>query len=490
MNVVILVPRKDCLPEDFTRTVNGMADICPNIHWAIPTQGGNPLSSMLRSGIATCQIITVSAEVFDIAADGFNKCATNRLRTSIPHDLFTHREADFRKYPRNLKFTVLIGNAGGSFADIMRIPDVSAIVAAYATLNTTLELYDGSLPGNNIFAIEFRRAHFTLYPQVNVPLHPNRFYNYALYNPCPLRFFTRRVRRNTTSLQLSSTSIIVFLACILPLGFAITLVYICKNSAAVRNFSTLSQLVLFLVATFVGRAPANIRSEETGRKVLLAGWLIGTFFLGSYLQSYITAESYAPIFQREVEDVETLKRLMETKKIIPCFEIDATISPQGLQTKLFPESISYIKVGCGNCYVKKLVEECFRLTRQGTHVYIRPCCFYDHSVAQKQGLVESLDSFFLYQRQATVHRNMPFRHQHRRVILEVSESGMDIHEAKKVDLMSTKESELVVVASKSRFICIYVTGCASSVVVLCLEILAYKFLHQSSRRSYILSFMM
>lgn len=115
-----------------------------------------------------------------------------------------------------------------------------------------------------------------------------------------------------------------------------------------------------------------------------------------------------------------------------------------------------------------------RLAQLGTHAYIRPCCPYDDFDPTEWALMRSADCFFMYQRQVLVLRNMHLRHQHRRVLLAVAESGLDSYEARKVARPPSERREVPLVTSNRILYWAYIVGCSIAGIALWLEVIAYK----------------
>ncbi|KAH9363375.1 hypothetical protein HPB48_006481 [Haemaphysalis longicornis] len=473
--VAIFLPWPDNLPLAFAKDLNTWAIACPQIHWVISAKDNAAIDSKMLSDFGACQVVTVSPTVIEGPVNGFNRCAEYRRKDYVPYNFLRLREGDFKRYPRNLELTVTTGHAGAVYRDASVSPEVSAVLAAYAALNTTLQPLKSS-SRRDVLVLEERRAHFSLYPKASQTLFPYIYYYYALYKPCQMCFFAQRVPINYWASQLSASRLFVLAVLISSLGAAVMFVYILSNNSARWN---LTILVMFMVSTLFGRAPPCVNSKNTTTKILLACWAIGTFFVGSFILSDVTAETYTSTFHRQVESVNDLNALSTAKKMFPCIDVNIGLDALRRKIRLFSaetlRALSTCK-GCLNFYSPK---HCIRLAQRGTHAYIRPCCPYDDFDPNEWGLMRSGDSFFMYQRQVLVLRNMHLRHQHRRVLLAVAESGMDSYEARKVGRPPSERREVPFVTSNRILFWAYVSGCSIAGIALCLEVIEFKFSKKS-----------
>ncbi|KAH9372364.1 hypothetical protein HPB48_000518 [Haemaphysalis longicornis] len=230
-----------------------------------------------------------------------------------------------------------------------------------------------------------------------------------------------------------------------------------------------------LASTFLGRSPQTLGTTGATLKALLTLWLFGTLIVGLYLQSHITADVYAPSFSREVEDINEFEKLLEANRVLSCLEFT-----------FFTTALVHIKIP----FIKKLgsiikdrpydfiplgeQNGCDRRVRLGGHVHVRPCCSYDEYIAFQQGLAKGRGSFQMYHRVATMLSNLPQRRQHHRLLLAISESGMDYHYKRNVGLVHFNEGKILIPRSFSSFMWLFATGCISAMLVLFFECVSFR----------------
>ncbi|KAL1477999.1 hypothetical protein MTO96_035305 [Rhipicephalus appendiculatus] len=69
---------------------------------------------------------------------------------------------------------------------------------------------------------------------------------------------------------------------------------------------------MVLLSSFLGRSPQDLSIAASPTRLAVLAWLLGTFFIGNYLQSSITASRSIPVFSAEIKTKEqVLKRLHE-----------------------------------------------------------------------------------------------------------------------------------------------------------------------------------
>ncbi|KAH9370258.1 hypothetical protein HPB48_007405 [Haemaphysalis longicornis] len=400
-------------------------------YFLFSVRGNETLSLHHLRAHLDCQVLYVSPSFIREPTDSFNSCAPGRLSTRLPLAVFERPEGDEKMFPRNLQL-VAATKFGATFQqNIRRFPEAMAVIKAYAALNTTLSLYDPTKEGNAAFPVSERMAHFGLFPTPLTVLPNNLYFSHALYPPCRLCFFTRRVVGITIPLSLSLFSFLVFATYLLVIIFVAAILCPCCGQPCKNQPAEMSVVTLYLLAASLGRSPEPLHFNDTGRKFLIGTWLLGTFFAGAYLQSCITAETYVPEFSNEVQDIADLEKRIDAGSIMPCIDYDTYWILRDSGTALSKKLLTIINQNIKDSVDNKALDKCFRLAVGGSHIYIRPCGRYDSFLALQWGLVKGEDTFQMYLRESEMLKNCPVRHQHRRVLLAVSESGMDIHEGEK-----------------------------------------------------------
>ncbi|KAH9380217.1 hypothetical protein HPB48_003301 [Haemaphysalis longicornis] len=343
---------------------------------------------------------------------------------------------------------------------------------AYAALNTTLIPLGTGVRIPHYWLILDRRADIDVDPKPFFKQRTHNFYFYAMYPPCHMCFFTRLVASKRSSLPRDSGDLITFVFSFLLLALAIAIVshHLHRRGHSAR----LSAVVLFLASTFLGRSPQTPRSAGATLKTLLALWMLGTFIVGSFLQAHITADISAVSFNLEVEDLEVFEELLDAGKLLPCIDYNFMLyALEHFQTPFLKKLASVISTRAKDCVILGGENGCHRRVHQGSHAYVRSCCSYDVSVAFQQGLRKGRGSLQMFHRAVTMLPNLPERRQHRRLLLAISESGLDFVHKMKAAPVSFDEGNLLVPHPFSNYVSVFAIGCISAILALCCEVIIF-----------------
>ncbi|KAH9377553.1 hypothetical protein HPB48_007863 [Haemaphysalis longicornis] len=472
--VIIFLPWLLNIPKGFPDIVKNTATTAVKTHWVISTAANKSLDWIPKMPLVACQVVFVSPTHVDEPVNGFADCNHARRNTSIASEVFRLREGDAKKYPRNLKLTIV---RSGKLVDA--VPEVAALMEAYAVLNTSLIKVDyGILPAGD-YAIMSRDADINVEPKPFFKSRAYNFYFYAMYPPCHICFFTRIVTGKGSLLPQDSANLVVLIFMFFVLALAIIFVSLCVPSGDHPN--RLPEIITFLVSTFLGRSPKSLRATGATLKALLSLWMFGTLIAGFYVQSHITADIYAPRFSREVEDIQELDKLLDAKRVLPCVDISFYMRAfEHLETPLLKKVASITNTRPQECIRVDGKNGCYGLVHRGKHVYVRPCCSYDEYIAFQQGLVKGRGSLQMYHRVATMLPNFPQRRQHRRLLLAISESGMDFQRKKRVGLKHLNEDKMLIPRPFSNVMWVFLTGCVNAVLVFCFEIFRFRVFRNDS----------
>ncbi|KAH9376104.1 hypothetical protein HPB48_014494 [Haemaphysalis longicornis] len=465
--VVIFLPWLLNLPKGFPGTVDVFAMQAVHIHWVVSTDTAMPLDWIPKLRLGACQVLTVSRTYIDEPKNGFGNCALSRRNTSSAQ-VFRLREGDAKKYPRNLNLTIIHPNG-----DVSAVPEVAALIEAYASLNTSLNWLQNPIQIPREFFIRARLADIDIVPN---PLFENELYNLylnAMYPPCNICFFTRLVAAKGSFLARDSANIIVFISSFFLLALAIVIV---SRSLDSRELHTkCSAVIFFLASTFLGRSPQTLCMAGVTLRTLLALWMFGTLIVGSYLQSYITTDICVKSLAHEVEDLQEFEKLLDERRILPCVDFSfLTTAVHYFKSPFLKKLAAVIRTRPTNCVIPDRQEGCYSLVHQGKYAYVRPCCSYDEHIAFRRGLVKGRGNLQMYHRVARMLPNLPHRRQHRRLLLAIFESGMDVHHERKDGGMHFDEGNILIPHPFSHYMMVFAIGCACSIMVFFAEVIKFS----------------
>ncbi|KAH9383017.1 hypothetical protein HPB48_023658 [Haemaphysalis longicornis] len=471
--VAIFLPWRTNLPEDFVAKLDELAHLAVQTHWVISTKEKESLDWVKTLPVGACQVVTVSETSIQEPVNGYSKCNAQRKNTSVASQVFSLREAAPTKYPANLKLKIVSPYRLKPDGHTDVVPEVAAVLLAYFTLNTTVILFGRHEWGMSDVLVQSRLADMDIFPTTFSWILKNRFYFYAMYPPCHICFFTRRVQGKVCLLLEGTTTIISSVFTIAVFALVMIIMYRCLECQV--NSKSVSPAVLFLTSTFFGRAPCNIRCSLISTKILLASWMFGTFFVGCYLQSQITADIYAPSSVREVENIEALQKLMDSGNVLPC--IDRTSVPalyHNMESEFSKKLTSTIRSRAQECVVEDAMKTCCRLGLPQKRVCVRPCCSYDVILAHQHGLMKGSGDINMYQRVSLMLRNFPQRQQHRRLLLAISESGLDFFQERKAGVAHPSEGIITVKYPFFNYLWAFAIGCVSATFAVCFELLSAR----------------
>ncbi|KAH9376108.1 hypothetical protein HPB48_005661 [Haemaphysalis longicornis] len=466
--VVIFLPWVASVPKEFPGIVDIAGTVAFKTQWVVSTDDTESFDwiSKLRHG--ACQVVAVFPTHIEEPENGFANCALRR-NISNASQVFRHREADARKYPRNLKLTIVSLND-----DATAVPEVAALIEAYETLNTSLIQLDPLIGVPGYLLVHTRSADIDVHPKILIHEFAQNYYFYAMYPPCHICFFTRVVAGKGSSLPQDGVTLVIFICSFLIL--ALSIVFVSCHLPSSANPTKYSVMIMYLVSTFLGRSPQNPRMAGYTLKTLLSLWMLGTFIVGSYLQSHITADIYAPSLKREVEDLQELAELIDAGRILPCMDYSFLLTAfySYLQNPFMKKMMFLSYRNSKNCVSYDRQSRCYWQAHQGRHVYVRPCCSFDEYISFQQGLLKGRGTLQIYHRVVTMLPHLPERRQHRRLLLAIAESGMDFQQQKKVGAVPSAEGEIFIPHPFFDYMCVFASGCVCAILVFCLEVVNFR----------------
>ncbi|KAH9364877.1 hypothetical protein HPB48_018178 [Haemaphysalis longicornis] len=476
--VFIFLPWLLNVPREFPVVVDNIAGVAVQTHWVVSTDKDMSLNWIPKLRVGACQVVSVTPTHIEEPVNGFADCVLSRRNISSASEVFRNWEADAKKYPRNITVRIVRPNKY-----IVAVPEVAALMEAYAALNTTLIPLYTPVGFPSSFLILDRRADIDMNPKPFFKERTHNLYFYAMYPPCHMCFFTRLVAGQRSSLPRDSDDLITFIFSFLLLALAIVIVSHRLHRRG--HFARFSAIVLFLASTFLGRSPQTLLSAGSTLKTLLALWMVGTFIVGSYLQAHITADITAVSFNLEVEDLEAFEELLDAGKLLPCVDYRFMVyALPHFQTPFLKKLASVISTRSNDCVNVRGENECCLRVHQGGHAYVRPCCSNDVFVAFQQGLRKGRGSLQMFHRAVTMLPKLPQRRQHRRLLLAISEYGLDfVHKIKTAPVSFDEENPLVP-HPFSNYMSVFAIGCISAILALCCEVISFCMCRNSRLESW------
>ncbi|KAH9376102.1 hypothetical protein HPB48_014492 [Haemaphysalis longicornis] len=357
--VVIFLPWLLNLPKKFPGFVNAAALLAVNTHWVVSTDGAMPHDWIAKLQLGACQVLSVSPTHIEEPKNGFDKCTLSRRNISSASQVFRLRERDAKKYPRNLSFTIIHPND-----DVSTDPVVAAVLEAYASLNTSLKRLNRHIHFPSDALITARLADIDIVPKLSFQNPIYNIYLYAMYPPCHVCFFTRLVAAKGSFLARDSAKLISFISSFFLLALAIVIVS--RRLGSREHPTKCSAVVLFLASTFLGRSPPTLLMVGATSRTLLALWMFGTFIVGSFLQSHITADICVQSFVNEVEDLQEFEKLLDARRVLPCVDYSfISTAVAHFQTPFMEKLLAVIHRRRESCVNYDGQKGCYSRVRQG-----------------------------------------------------------------------------------------------------------------------------
>lgn len=243
-----------------------------------------------------------------------------------------------------------------------------------------------------------------------------------------------------------------------------------------HNSCRISEILLFLVSSSVGRSPVALNVGWISFRMLLLVWLFGTFIIGVYIQTEITAEYNVPMYSPSVETVEDLEGVVSSGMILPCVdELVFLVSHMFIREYYagFIETLREIVIqNMKSC--TSYIEECYRRTRDNTHIYIAPLDFGRRKAAYEWNLQPGKEVLFTYCTAAPAKKTFRYVVQHRRLVLSLAEAGLTLHEERRQTWNHTEKNARKITFPFSTQFLVLIYGCVASFVVLLCEVFFSK----------------
>ncbi|KAH6941601.1 hypothetical protein HPB50_020965 [Hyalomma asiaticum] len=163
------------------------------------------------------------------------------------------------------------------------------------------------------------------------------------------------------------------------------------------------------------------------------------FIAGNHLQSSVTASRSVPEFSAEIRTKQQLLTHLNEEITAPCtarfnHEMRGRKNTEPVFEPL-AKALKKCKSGC----LDEFGFGCLEKASRRTHIYFATCTEVQRRVTLKHALVVGDNALASWQGYSAVHSRYPFRYQHKRLMMAVSESGIWMHYASRYPMPSVND---------------------------------------------------
>ncbi|KAH7937924.1 hypothetical protein HPB49_017714 [Dermacentor silvarum] len=242
-----------------------------------------------------------------------------------------------------------------------------------------------------------------------------------------------------------------------------------------RQERRFSAWTLFFVGMYLGRSPTPLNMPVAiSGIVVLAAWVSGIFILLQFIQTEITASQSVPEYSSTLRRIEDLTARLDAGDILPCMHFAAVpfLDNDGNVPHL--KSLSMALKKCGDeCLGHSTMRDCAHKARKGTHVLVHWALPLVNDGGTSTGLVSGEDYLFTYLQWYPMHGRWPARHQHRRLLLALEESGLVTHALRGRPPPNSKKSLVPFEVPFSDYAAVYAVGNILALLVLAAEVISH-----------------
>ncbi|KAH7971194.1 hypothetical protein HPB49_020165 [Dermacentor silvarum] len=379
-----------------------------------------------------CILIGANDTTIDVATNGYSNCVRRKTLT-LASDFCNNRANSSYGIFSGIKMVVVTDVTLTSINithKYTRAPEATLLLSMLKYFNATIVPYHfvGTGRGQDrlINAIHRKKADLSLLPAGLTKEMDSMNDIRAINAYRSLVFFSRRAEqvppRITHALLSSGTSLATLTGC----GLIVLGAYICQTPFA--GFRTsVAGCVLFLVSNLVGRGyPVPAPSARNVTRLLVAFWALGVLSYCAYLQSVITSNVNIPTKDRKIKNTEDLKKYATQRQVLPCFEMNS-YSQAFIKTSTTEvgKALRELLTNCRSCVNTKSGKDdtCLRLTRRGTHVYIRVYDVISKMLWRQFGVMPSEDTFRFMPNAPMMPKGFHCGSALRRLVTEIREHG-------------------------------------------------------------------
>ncbi|XP_049523966.1 uncharacterized protein LOC125945740 [Dermacentor silvarum] len=183
---------------------------------------------------------------------------------------------------------------------------------------------------------------------------------------------------------------------------------------------------MFFVSTYLGRSPeALLKYKSRIVSVCVISWMFAMFILQQYTQTEITASRSVPALSAGMKSATEFMSRLDSGSILPCvhFITSDIIDKLGIEGSRL-KSLRHALRKCGNECVTDNFNDCFPLAEAGTHALVAECSTVQARSRFGSWLVASDEALVSFLMCYPTHPRFPRRHQQRRLLRALHESGL------------------------------------------------------------------
>ncbi|KAH7949421.1 hypothetical protein HPB49_009544 [Dermacentor silvarum] len=423
--------------------------------------------------------MSVTASEINAPLDGYRSCEERRVFTAAEDVTTAERTPRAGTYPKGERIIFAALDQGTSlcFREEKFMPLVKL---AYAATNTTLvELCN---KGETDSLLLDRRVDFVIATSNHVNL--SSYYGHVMLPPASLCFISRRampLRPSFSSMWLSFLQVSLALFPFVLVFLLLVTVQAGRHSACTIDPSA---LIMFFLATYLGQSPVAVNQSKSALvRLSLVAWMFAMFILVQFSRTEITASRSIPALSSEMRHVAEFKARLDAGKTLPCTHFFVT----GIIDKFsgnVPHLVSLrqaLKNCDKTCLTNNIGGFCFPLAERGSHAIVEMCRLFQKDNGCSAGLVVSDEALVSYLKWLPTHIRFPMRHQHRRLILALEESGLTWEVIRRrYSPCSDRKTLATFDIPFSDYAAVFFAGCGISLMAFGAEVLCQRYSH--SRR--------
>ncbi|KAL1468062.1 hypothetical protein MTO96_025684, partial [Rhipicephalus appendiculatus] len=465
----------------------------PYVYWVFAVREHSDVDATLSSH--SCQVVTVSENDIRIAANGYKSCSKRVTSSSFAWKTLLDSPESERYYARNQNFDYVFSyqkipykctvmgplaymNLASGLTKI-RHPEGAALLDAYNAINTTVLLQCPDTSFGETLLRE-KRIDFLLFGWFGKKSTFMYEYRYALFLPSSFCFYSRSRVPIPPSFSGSWIFFSWCLVCLSPFCFAIIFVIRAQSTIRPSERVALSTVIMVLVSSFLGRSPQGLNVSASATRLAIAAWLLAMFFIGNYLQSSVTASRSVPVFSAEIRTEEDMLKHLHEGTLVPCVTMYLPQLRKQENFQAFYKPLANVLADhkCQSSCIGNYGFGCMEKARRGTHIYFSTCRETELRLAFKYALMVGEDTLGTSMTHSAVHIRFPFRHQHRRLLMAISESGIWMRSTSSEQFPPVEHVVMSFDMPLQDYLTILYTGIVLSLVALTLEMLTYRYLGQ------------
>ncbi|KAH6942606.1 hypothetical protein HPB50_008431 [Hyalomma asiaticum] len=424
---IVLVPHHSTVPSQVLKEIPRFQKYHSNVDWVFSVKEHADVLDRLRNH--SCQVITVTVDDISAPYDGYRSCQV-RKHFREPRVLLFKDAPRKGLYPKHERVYYAVRDRPGNYCGENYGNRATITIEAYRALNNSLVYRCNNDDVDQSALLERQVDIIAGLRSPNCPDHCFA-YRYAMYPPTSRYYLVRR--STTTRPSFFNVWLWFFFVSFLFMAtFAVVFILVLQHRRRFHSedtFST-SAAAMFLVSSFLGRSPPpGMESRAMSSKILLFSWMLGMLFLGTFIQTSITASRSVPSITAEIKSMRELLERLDDGTILLCTSnLEAARIER--ETSAVVSYIQTFRRALDRCATECALDDevywkyCISKIKDGTHAGVFPYTAYSVATAVQDGLEPGEDIFMSQLTISAAHGRFPLRHQHRRLHMAIEESGL------------------------------------------------------------------